>query len=118
MTYILKHNPDITNFFSYFFGEDLVALTLFPWIFTKYEKINENIVNHEKIHIEQYKETLIIGFPIIMIINYILNLIYYFDLNIAYKNTLFEKEAYENMNNYQYLKYRRRYSWLFPKKIE
>ena len=114
---IIEYNPDITQFFGHFLGEDMVAITLYPYIFTSTETVAANVLNHEKIHCEQYKELLIIGFPIVMLFNFLFNLIYYGDKNISYRQTLFEREAYENMNNFDYLKYRRRYSWLWSKKI-
>ena len=109
---LIRHRPDITEFFSILLGEDLAGVTLFPYIFTKYKNTDKNVINHEKIHYEQYKETLIIGFPIILLLNLIFNLIRYQQVNKAYRMLLFEKEAYENMNNFDYLKYRRHYSWL------
>ena len=110
---IIKQNLQIINFFTIFFGEQMNAVTLYPYIFTRYSETASNIINHEKIHCEQYKETLIIGYYFIFFINYIINWFYYLDVHKAYRNVLFEKEAYENMNNYDYLKYRRRFSWIF-----
>jgi hypothetical protein len=110
---IIKTDPEVTNMFSYILGEDMAAVTVFPFIYTKNNNTPKNVLNHELIHYEQYKETLIIGFPIILCINFLINCLYYCDRNIAYRKLLFEREAYENMNNYDYLKYRKRYSWIF-----
>ena len=110
---IIKCDPEVTDVFSYILGEEILAVTIFPFIYTKHYETPKYVVNHELIHYEQYKETLIIGFPIILFINFMINWLYYWDRNIAYRKLLFEREAYENMNNYDYLKYRKRYSWLF-----
>jgi hypothetical protein len=109
---LIRHRPDVTDFFAVLLGEDLAGVTIFPYIFTKNKDTDKNIINHEKIHYEQYKETLIIGFPIILLLNLFFNLIRYQKMNKAYRMLLFEREAYENMNNFDYLKYRRRYAWL------
>ena len=40
---------------------DVYAITLFPFIISK-EKMDETTLNHEKIHIEQQKELLVVFF--------------------------------------------------------
>ena len=71
-----------------------------------------NILNHEKIHYEQYKETLVVGYFIIYIINFFINLLYYCNINTAYRNILLEREAYKHMDDLEYLQSRKCYSWL------
>ena len=102
----------INNIFGKIFGEEIIALTIFPFIFIKDEDIPIDILNHEYIHYEQFKETLIIGFPIIVFINLVINLIRFKDRNIAYRNLLFEKEAYQHMEDENYIKNRKHFAWI------
>jgi len=66
---------------------------------------------HEKIHIEQQKELFIIGFFIIYLIDFLYFFIKLRDFQGAYYNIRFEKEAYVNMFNDEYLKQRKRFAW-------
>ena len=124
---IIKENTKITKFFSVIFGEEIMGLTIFPYIFIKTKDTTEDdaennaeedgirydhILNHEKIHYEQYKETLVVGYIIIYIINFFINLLYYRNINTAYRNILLEREAYEYMDDLEYLQSSKCYSWL------
>ena len=77
------------------------GITLYPFIILR-EKHKGNIVliNHEKIHIEQQKELLIVFFYIIYFVEWLFK---------GYENISFEKEAYKNQGNLYYLKTRKRY---------
>ena len=52
---------------------DIRAITLFPFIFIK-DNGDERLINHELIHIAQQKETLVLGFYILYIWDYIVGL--------------------------------------------
>jgi len=90
------------------------GITLFPFIFLSKEqhKLNGQLINHEKIHLRQQIEMLIIPFYLWYGIEYAVRLIQYKDRYIAYKNISFEREAYSNQSNIDYLKNRRWYSFL------
>ena len=90
------------------------AIALFPFILFKDEASKKDAVllNHEKIHLRQQIELLIIPFYIIYLINYILNLVKYRNHFKAYMNIAFEKEAYHHDQNLQYLNYRRPFSFM------
>ncbi len=85
------------------------------WIFFKDKKDmqNEVLINHEMIHHEQVKElTPFLFFPLYLL-NYTFNLFRYkFDKDLAYRNIVFEKEAYKNQHNQLYRKNRKRYTWV------
>lgn len=68
-------------------------------------------LNHEKIHTAQMKELLYIGFYLWYIIEWLIKLVYYRNNYKAYKNISFEREAYENEHNFNYLKERRHYGF-------
>ncbi len=73
------------------------------------------------IHIQQQLEMLLIPFYIFYILNFIINYIIYLNIFKAYKNIVFEKEAYANDSNLNYLKNRSIAPWLIylikPRKI-
>lgn len=65
--------------------------------------MNEVLMNHERIHLWQQIEMLIIPFYIL----------YFIELfKKGYHNVSFEKEAYDNEKNLSYIKKRRLWSFL------
>jgi hypothetical protein len=84
------------------------ALTLYPFVFLKDEADKGNVVllNHEKIHIWQQIELLVVPFLVWYYIEYLYRLIQYKDKNLAYKNISFEREAYQNEKDLHYIKQR------------
>jgi hypothetical protein len=91
------------------------GLTIFPFVFLKNKdlKLNRVVLNHEKIHLRQQLELLIIPFYIWYILEFFIRLLYYRNWHLAYRNISFEREAYRNENNFKYLKQRR--FWRFLK---
>jgi hypothetical protein len=93
-----------------------IGITIFPFIFInkdfKYSGMLTWLIPHEKIHIRQQLECLIIPFYIIYLTNFLYNLIRYREWRSAYLNLKFEREAYTNHNNSTYYKTRRCFSWL------
>lgn len=80
------------------------GLAFFPFIFVREDIVIDDIlINHERIHLRQQKEMLIIPF-------YIWYLIAYY--RKGYMNISFEKEAYDNEDNLTYLKNRRIFAFL------
>jgi hypothetical protein len=84
------------------------GMAVFPFILMKYDfdKVNKTFVNHEKIHLRQQLEMLVIPFFIWYILEYLVRLIQYKNAALAYRNISFEREAYSNETNYDYLKKR------------
>ena len=79
-------------------------LAFFPFIIISKETlIDEQLINHEKIHLKQQLEMLIIPFYICYLIA-----IY----RKSYFNISFEKEAYANENDPNYLKNRKPFAFL------
>lgn len=74
-------------------------------------KVTDIMLNHERIHTKQIIECLVIPFYLIYLINYIVNLCIYKNTNAAYRNIMFEREAYANEHNLNYNNERRWYSW-------
>ncbi len=91
-----------------------VGLAIWPFIFLRHKKHlgNEALINHERIHLKQQKELLVIFFFIWYGLEYLLRFIQYKNRFIAYQNISFEREAYSNERNLNYLKNRKHYSFL------
>lgn len=69
------------------------------------------LINHEKIHIKQQLELLWLPFFIWYFVEYLVRLVQYRNWNIAYRNISFEREAYQNEYNPNYLLTRERFSF-------
>lgn len=88
-----------------------VAITLYPFIFTRRELTSVEL-NHERIHARQQKELFIVFFYVIYLLEYLVLLIYIGNRKKAYSEISFEKEAYENQHDQDYLSRRVSYAWL------
>ncbi|EJL73564.1 hypothetical protein [Chryseobacterium populi] len=91
------------------------GIALFPFIFIRKpeDKENKTLINHEKIHLRQQFELLIILFYILYVAEY-----YYWFFKLkngyqAYKRISFEREAYANEHDLTYLE--KRQFWSFRK---
>lgn len=84
------------------------GLTAFPFVFVKHRLDKENMVfvNHEKIHLRQQLELLVLPFFIWYFLEYLVRLVQYKNADLAYRNISFEREAYANELNLDYLKNR------------
>lgn len=101
--------------FKYLTPRGFRGLTFFPFVFLtdKDDKLNTVFINHEKIHIRQQLELLILPFYIWYLSEYLFRLIQYKDRKKAYFNISFEREAYANEKDLNYLK--KRSFWNFLK---
>ena len=91
------------------------GLTVFPFIFIKTKEDRNNLVlmQHEKIHIRQQIEMGILFFFIWYFLEFIFRLFIFRNVRKAYRNICFEREAYANEKNLNYLK--KRSFWKFLK---
>jgi len=101
-------------FMKYFVAGHASAITLFPFIVVNHERHKDDIVlmNHEKIHIQQQIELLVIGFYIMYLTEYIIRLLAYKNHFAAYRQISFEQEAYDYEEDLFYLQKRGRWAWL------
>lgn len=74
--------------------------------------IDKYVINHERIHTAQQRELLFIGFYIVYLIEWLVGYLQYGNWYTAYMNISFEKEAYKNGKNLDYLCNRKHfYQW-------
>lgn len=101
--------------FKYLFPKGYIGIALFPFIVLKHQhlKANKRVINHENIHLRQQIELLILPFYVIYLVEFLVRLIQYKNWHLAYKNISFEREAYTNEANLEFLKHRR--FWNFVK---
>lgn len=96
--------------------KNFTALTLLPFIFVRSSykgKLSTVIENHEKIHLRQQAEMLVIFFLIWYVVEYVIRWICYgFNHGKAYKNISFEREAYKKQSNLDYPRTRKHYAFL------
>ena len=90
------------------------GMAVFPFVLMKYDldKVNKIFVNHEKIHLKQQKEMLILPFFIWYFLEYLFRLIQYKNTDLAYRNISFEREAYAKETDFDYLKKRSFFQFL------
>lgn len=85
------------------------AINLFGILFVKNNaKIDEVTINHEAIHSAQMKEMLFIFFYVWYVIEWLFRL----PKGNAYRSISFEREAYENDSDINYLKNRKHFAFL------
>lgn len=80
------------------------GLTLFPFVMLRndFDKANKILVNHERIHIRQQLQMLVLPFFVWYLIEFLFRLIQFKDKKRAYRNISFEREAYANEHNMDY----------------
>lgn len=79
----------------------VIAITLFPFILTRSK--DTVTLNHERIHLIQQIEMLVIFFYILYLFEW---------LTKGYYGICFEKECYLNESNLNYLKKRKMFAWV------
>ena len=85
------------------------AMNLFGVLFVRGNaRIDDITLNHEKIHTAQIKELWYIFFYLWYVIEWLIRL---FMKGNAYRNISFEREAYANQNDLNYLKRRKRFGF-------
>lgn len=103
--------------FKYLVPKGYTAITIYPFVVLKHKRQKDDmiLINHEKIHLRQQLELLVIGFYLWYFVEFLLRLIKFKNWYRAYLNISFEREAYKNENDLNYLKSRS--FWSFFKEI-
>jgi len=98
----------------YIIGQSFNAVTIYPFIFVKHDKCKTDfvLINHEKIHIKQQKELFWLLFFIWYFVEYLVKLLWYRNTYTAYRSISFEREAYANEYDLDYLQNRKRFAFI------
>ncbi len=101
-------------FSKYLVPKGYTGITIYPFVFLKQKALAKDkiLVNHERIHLRQQIELLIIPFYLWYVVEFIVRFFYYKTWHLAYKNISFEREAYTNEKNLDYLKSRALWQFL------
>ncbi|MDW5287596.1 hypothetical protein [Formosa sp. PL04] len=99
---------------KYIIPKGFQGITLYPFMFLRDSKMKTNLVlvNHERIHLKQQLELLVLPFYIWYALEFLLRLAQYKNRRMAYKHISFEREAYANEKDLNYLQSRSRFSFL------
>lgn len=99
-------------FFRFLLPKWVSAIALWPFIIIKNSKgLNKEVLlNHEKIHLRQQLELLIVIFYVIYFGEYLYYRIKLKNADMAYRSISFEREAYQNDKNLEYLQGRKIYA--------
>lgn len=101
----------------FLFSKRFAGIALWPNILLKSKASKEDAIflNHERIHLKQQIEMLVIPFYVWYVLEFLVRLFYYKNSQKAYLNISFEREAYKQQSNLNYLKNRK--FWAFTKYI-
>jgi hypothetical protein len=90
------------------------GLAVFPFVFVKYrlDKENGTFVNHERIHLRQQLEMLVIPFFIWYFMEFLIRFMQFKKWSLAYQNISFERESHANENDFEYLNQRSFFAFL------
>ncbi|WP_372918300.1 hypothetical protein [Salegentibacter sp.] len=99
---------------KYLLGKQFKGVSIWPFVILKNRELKDDhyFLNHEKIHLRQQLELLVLPFYLWYLIEYLFRLIQYKDTFLAYKNISFEREAYTQEMKDDYLKERKFWAFL------
>lgn len=89
------------------------GITVFPFVFLADEALKEDMIfmNHEKIHLRQQLELLVVFFFLWYFLEFLIRCVWH-GKHKAYRLLSFEREAYAKENTLNYLQTRRWYSFI------
>ena len=95
-------------------GSFATAIALWPFVFVREQMHLDDpvLINHEKIHLRQQLELLVLFFYLWYGIEYLVYRIQGMSAKSAYRNIRFEKEAYQYESHPDYLKTRKWYAYV------
>jgi len=99
---------------KYIVPKGYLGMTIFPFMILKTKTLKGDavLINHEKIHLKQQLELLILPFFIMYVFEFLWRLIQYKNWDVAYRNISFEREAYAKEKDLEYLKTRPLFSFV------
>lgn len=90
---------------QYFLRKGFNAITLWPFVVVRNEQLrrNQRLLNHERIHFRQQFEMLVLPFYVWYVVEFLIRWLHYKQRHLAYRAISFEKEAYLNEGNLDYI---------------
>jgi hypothetical protein len=90
------------------------GIALFPFVFFANRSYRNDpvLITHERIHLRQQVELGILPFYILYVLNFLVNYAYYKNGEKAYRNVVFEREAYACQFDTGYLQKRRLWAFI------
>ena len=100
--------------FRHFFYRNYVGLCLWPFIILRSHSLRQDstLINHERIHFRQQAELLLVFFYFFYFLEWMLKSAWYRDFYTGYRNISFEREAYLQEKNLEYLEDRKPFQFL------
>jgi len=99
---------------KYLLRKGFNGIALWPFIILRKKEMKKDlrILNHERIHLQQQAELLVLFFYFWYLIEFLVRWVHYKNRDQAYRNISFEREAYTNEKDLNYLKKRSFYSFM------
>lgn len=99
---------------KYLVPKGFAGMTIFPFVFVKQAnlKVDRVFVNHERIHLKQQLELLILPFFLWYALEFLVRYVQYGNWHTAYRNISFEREAYQMECQLDYLQKRPFWNYL------
>lgn len=89
------------------------GMCVYPFVLVEREaEITSQLITHERIHLRQQLETLVLPFYLWYFIEFIFRILQYRNFEKAYRNISFEREAYYFESHEEYLNVRKRFAWI------
>lgn len=90
------------------------GMTIYPFVLVQNRSLlaDKRFLNHEHIHLRQQLEMLVIPFYLAYLFNYLFNRLRFKTHDAAYRNIVFEREAYANEHDQLYMSQRKFLSWM------
>lgn len=98
----------------FFTNKRYKGITIYPFVIVTQEEDGRNAVllNHERIHIKQQLEMLVLPFFVWYGLEFLVRYFLCRSWKKAYRNISFEKESYANEEDLDYLKKRSFWNWI------
>lgn len=107
------NNRPLTIYVSWLIRKGYSGFAFWPFIFLRgKEAAIARIIDHERIHLRQQLELLVLPFYILYFSEYLIRRFQYPTWREAYENISFEREAYAHELDRNYLNKRRFWAWL------
>ncbi len=107
---MVLYAPRLVKYITFNFAR---AITLYPFILLRFvqDQRNATLMNHEKIHIRQQAELLVIPFYLLYLLEYLMGRMKGHSHEQAYRNISFEREAFSHEHDLQYLYHRKPFAF-------